>query len=401
MRIVTAFITGLALAACGGGEGRAPCGPDEVRIAERCVFAGDTAAADAADVTTSDSVADVATDAGDATVASDADAVDSASGDSATTTDADTSSGPTLPFFVDAYYVMSGYMGSGEVVVADCGAARPAQSGDGACFAITWTPATGTTDDWTGFYFQYPENNWGDVPGLVLPAGASRVSFKAWGAVGGESANFAVGIQAADGFQVESGYHLLGATPTEYSVSLAGKSYSDVAGAFAWFLNNPGAKSSVTFYLDDIQWEPGGVGPVAGCTDSDAANYSAAATQDDGSCTYTVSFSVDMTCPDPTTAFQSVWVTGPFCTWCADGFELKDPDHDGVYSGAWAFPKGDLEYKFMTNGFASQENLIDDAAGGGTCAPITDSATYANRKLTIGDAPTSVEAVYGRCGACP
>jgi len=397
--VIACLVTG-SLGACDDERERQACGPDEVRIAERCVFVGDGAGTDA---TTTD-VGDTGTD--DGTIATDvtATATDTTADATATdTADADTGPvGPALPFFVDAFYVMSGYMGSGTVDVADCGAANPAGSGAGACFAITWTPATGTTADWTGFYFQYPENNWGSAPGLVIPAGADRVTFKAWGDVDGVSANFAVGIQAADGFQVESGFQALGTTPVERSISLAGRAYDDVAGGFAWFLDNPKAQSRVVLYLDDVQWVGGGGGEASGCTDPDATNFDADATADDGSCTFAVTFEVDMRCPDPTTAFQSVWLTGPFCSWCGDGFPLTDGDGDGVYVGTFAFPAGDLEHKFMTNGFASQEDLIDDVAGGqGACAPVSDGATYANRRVRVPDAPATFGAVYGRCGACP
>ncbi|MCC6619871.1 MAG: hypothetical protein IT385_01370 [Deltaproteobacteria bacterium] len=402
---VMVFAAG-ALGACDEERERQACGPDEVRIADRCVFAGDADATtgDVGDTSGDDTptTTDAATDATTAATDTTATATDATTTDATTTDSGDTGPvGPALPFFVDAYYVMSGYMGSGAVDVADCGAATPADTGAGACFKITWTPASGTTADWTGFYFQYPENNWGDAPGLDLPPGAERVSFRAWGDVAGVSANFAVGIQAADGFQIESGYQTLGTTPLERSISLAGRTYTDVAGAFAWFLDNPKAQGEVVLYLDDIQWIGGG-GGGSGCTDPDATNFDSAATVDDGSCTFAVTFAVDMGCPDPDTAFETVWLTGPFCSWCGDGFPLTDGDADGVYTGTFPLPSGDLEHKFMTNGFASQEDLIDDvAAGQGGCAPVTDGATYANRRVRVGDAPQTFEAVYGRCGACP
>lgn len=380
--------------ACATDDERAPCGPDEVRIAERCVPISPADTRDAVDADTADTAPLDTSDPVDTT-----DTRDTTDTLSDTASDAPDTSPVALPLFIDEFFVMSGYMGSGEVEVAPCGPKTPAGSGAGACFAITWTPATGTTADWVGFYFQYPENNWGSAPGFDMPAGATRVTFSTWGELGGESANFAVGIQAADGFQRESGYSLLTTTPSTRQIALPA-TYDDVAGGFAWFLDNPSAKSSVTFYLDDIRWE-GAPSGGSGCTDPDATNYDAAATSDDGSCTFLVTFEVDMGCPDPDTAFATVFLTGPFCQWCGEGFQLLDPDGDDVYTGAWAFPNGPLEYKFMTNGFASQEDLIDDANANGTCAPITDRATYANRRVTIDGAPTTVTATYGSCGACP
>jgi hypothetical protein len=58
---------------------------------------------------------------------------------------------------------------------------------------------------------------------------------------------------------------------------------------------------------------------------------------------------------------------------------------------------GNVEYKYMVDNWAGQENLVDDMQAGATCAPITDYANYANRQAVIG---TSTNDVYGSCSAC-
>ena len=118
--------------------------------------------------------------------------------------DPDPGTGPTvLPFAVDDWYGPSGYMGDGE----NPGAIEDAQtcvddrpSGwMGFCHLYTWTP---TTEAWAGVYWQYPDGNWGDRPGLTVPEGATKITFQAWGANGGESVDFMVGMMPVDGFQV-------------------------------------------------------------------------------------------------------------------------------------------------------------------------------------------------------
>ena len=52
------------------------------------------------------------------------------------------------------------------------------------------------------------------------------------------------------------------------------------------------------------------------------------------------------------------------------------------------FPAGDIEYKYAVNGFADQENLVDDMRTA-DCAPITDYAGYANRLVAAVQAPTT------------
>jgi hypothetical protein len=154
-----------------------------------------------------------------------------------------------LPFFVDTLYVMSGYMGGGTVSAAPC-ETNPGDAAGG-CLAIDWTPSG---NPWVGFYFQHPENNWGPLPGRVIAAGARRVRFSAWGERGDESANFAVGIRDADGFQLETGVQRLGTTPREFTIELGAARYTDVVGGFAWFLERP-AGERVRLYLDDVRWE--------------------------------------------------------------------------------------------------------------------------------------------------
>ncbi|MBC7821342.1 MAG: hypothetical protein IAG10_31020, partial [Planctomycetaceae bacterium] len=51
------------------------------------------------------------------------------------------------------------------------------------CFKINWKP--GTEDEWMGVYWQNPEDNWGEYPGLDLQ-GASSLTFWARGETGGE-----------------------------------------------------------------------------------------------------------------------------------------------------------------------------------------------------------------------
>ena len=55
--------------------------------------------------------------------------------------------------------------------------------------------------------------------------------------------------------------------------------------------------------------------------------------------------------------------------------DIRSPMMMKMVSGArYEFPAGALEYKYMVDNFADQENLVDDAASGrGECAAITDN----------------------------
>jgi 1,4-alpha-glucan branching enzyme len=117
-------------------------------------------------------------------------------------------------------------------------------------------------------------------------------------------------------------------------------------------------------------------------------------------------FNVDMSCVDAagstvngSTTFAEVFVTGPWCDWCAaDGYNvLTDDDGDGIYSVEIADLTGSVEYKYGIDGFADQENLVDDMANGASCAPVTDYAGYANRLV---DAGSTTNDTFGSCDSC-
>ena len=125
-----------------------------------------------------------------------------------------------------------------------------------------------------------------------------------------------------------------------------------------------------------------------------------------GNETGSVTFNVDMSCAtaagamtNGTTEITEVFVTGPWCGWCgSEGYNvLTDADGDGIFSVEIAALTGDVEYKYAVNGFADQEQLVDDMVAGGTCAPVTDFAGFANRQTTAG---STTNDVYGTCGIC-
>jgi hypothetical protein len=138
------------------------------------------------------------------------------------------------------------------------------------------------------------------------------------------------------------------------------------------------------------------VNSTPGCTSMNAVNYNPAAGTDDGSCLFATNFNVDMNCTDP---FTNVYITGPWCGWCgADVYNvLTDANADGIYSVSVNLAAGNVEYKYMVDNWASQENLIDDVQNGGTCAPITDGINFANRQIVVG---TTTNDTYGKCTSC-
>ena len=184
---------------------------------------------------------------------------------------------------------------------------------------------------------------------------------------------------------------------------------------------NPGDAGTLTSYGEagqtfvnryvDVAWEalvtdadcfsspeacPGTGG--AGCTDPDAANYSPAASINDGSCTYEVTFRVDLS--EESAAGQTAYINGTFNGWCGDCNPMYDPEGDGIWERTLVLPMGAHEYKYTTNGWSG---LVEEFAVGTPCTNTTYDGpnVYTNRAFSIGTSPLDFDVVcFNSCSAC-
>ena len=183
---------------------------------------------------------------------------------------------------------------------------------------------------------------------------------------------------------------------------------------------SPGAEGTLTSYGDnvtfvnryiDVEWDalttdadcfsspegcPGSGG--VGCTDSDAANYSAAATVEDGSCTYDVTFRVDLSEED--VLGHTAYVNGGFNGWCGECDPMFDPEGEGIWELTMALPVGPHEFKFTTNGWSG---LAEDLSVGIPCTNTTYDGpnVYTNRVFEVVNSPLDLGTVcFNSCEAC-
>lgn len=134
--------------------------------------------------------------------------------------------------------------------------------GSGSCYTFTFQPPTAPA---FALVTWLVGTNSGDDPGVNLEPGATKVTFRAWGEVGGETLKFFAGAQGsasstcADTVNPGGERALtqsLTTTPTKYEFSLAGDTYPrGVIGGFSWSRQTNTAGSMTKFYVDSIQWE--------------------------------------------------------------------------------------------------------------------------------------------------
>jgi hypothetical protein len=177
----------------------------------------------------------------------------------------------SLPFVVSTEFAPSGFMGDSptdfnQVKLSSATAACIArQAGaQGNCYTVSWAPTflSGQKSAWVGVYWQYPSDNWGAKVGRPIAAGATKVTFVAAGAAGGEQVNFIVGgvntsgdagLPNSDSFMSNTEATLT-TSWAPYEVSLVGDTYSSVIGGFAWSVTTT-STTPVAFYIDNIEWE--------------------------------------------------------------------------------------------------------------------------------------------------
>ncbi len=146
-------------------------------------------------------------------------------------------------------------------------------------------------------------------------------------------------------------------------------------------------------YLDNIYFWEDTSAPVSGCMDSNATNYVAEATVDDGTCTYNVTFRVDMA-NFTGASYGGVFINGTFNSWCGTCNPLADADQDGVWEVTLPLTAGTIEYKFTLDGWTQQEEFLP----GGSCT-VTNGG-FTNRALTIDGVEDLSVVCWNTCAAC-
>jgi len=135
---------------------------------------------------------------------------------------------------------------------------------------------------------------------------------------------------------------------------------------------------------------------IGGCTSPTATNYNSNADYDDGSCNYNtnfnVTFQVDMN--NVTVPFTLPEVNGTFNSWCGSCASLTDVNNDNIWEITLSVPAGYYEYKFSSDNWTAQEDLLN----AGNC--VVSAWGYTNRFLNI-TSDTILDLVcWGSCVEC-
>ncbi len=182
------------------------------------------------------------------------------------------SSSPTFPVFTEwpmgpGHFVPSGWMGITETLgLYECDRTNP-HSGE---MAIRASFSPTETNSWGGIYWQYPENNWGEVVTPVIDLDeATYLRFYARGEKGGEQVKFFMGGiwgPYPDSQQPALSTDVITLTNewSEYTIDLRGRDLSRVIGGFGFVSDRCLNPEPATFYLDDIEYVlEGDPGPPA------------------------------------------------------------------------------------------------------------------------------------------
>jgi hypothetical protein len=130
----------------------------------------------------------------------------------------------------------------------------------GNCHQFSFTLTEDVTGWYAGIVWQYPQGNWGELPGLNVQPGATAVRFRAWGSVGGEQVYFnaaSTKTPCSDEVQLTPRLLTLTTTPSNYDLDLGGQTYeSGIITGFAWSIGTIPQGQPLVFYVDNIRWAP-------------------------------------------------------------------------------------------------------------------------------------------------
>ncbi len=143
---------------------------------------------------------------------------------------------------------------------------RTEAGGADTAFQVTFTPPVSGSVVWAGLHWTEPDKNLGRVDGAGFDLSeASRLTFRARGAVGGERFKFLAGGigSGADPFPdslrppAGGDWTVLGRQWQTYEINLAGRDLTRVIGGFGLATDLCANPDGATIYLDDIRYEHG------------------------------------------------------------------------------------------------------------------------------------------------
>ncbi len=156
------------------------------------------------------------------------------------------------------HFVPSGWMGDCGDIKLNAGFKEGPQAGT-SCIMITYSAESSQNNGWSGVYWQYPANNWGNVNKGYNLTGVKKLTFWARGEKGDEEiAEFKVGGisgEYADSDSTTVGPVKLTKEWKQYTIDLDGKDLSHVIGGFCWTASKDNNPEGVVFYLDEIAFE--------------------------------------------------------------------------------------------------------------------------------------------------
>ncbi|MGA2774951.1 MAG: hypothetical protein ABSE81_02680 [Candidatus Omnitrophota bacterium] len=156
------------------------------------------------------------------------------------------------------HFIPSGYMGDYSDIKYDGRSKEDPYLGD-TCIKIVYNNKATQGARWAGFFWQNPANNWGTVDGGYDLSKATKLTFWARGANGGERIEeFKIGGimgEFSDSDSAAIGPVILNKDWTQYTIDLKGKDMSYIIGGFCWSANIDNNPEGATFYLDEIKFE--------------------------------------------------------------------------------------------------------------------------------------------------
>lgn len=177
----------------------------------------------------------------------------------------DTKKQESMPFYVYAdstsvanHFIPSGWMGDYGDIKYDGSSKEDPYLGT-TCIKVVYSGKGSQGARWAGIFWQNPANNWGTMDKGFDLSKATKLTFWARGAKGGERIEeFKVGGimgEYSDSDSASISPVILTPEWTQYSIDLSGKDMSYIIGGFCWATNVDVNPEGASFYLDEIKFE--------------------------------------------------------------------------------------------------------------------------------------------------